>query len=253
MADQWGPPPPPSNQQPPGSEAPPQGGAPQQPGWGPPTQPSTRPPRQPRQFTVTKIAIGVAAGIALFLVGCIVLLAVLLSSSSSGDKKAAAPAATEGPTSPPWDTGTAPTDSSPDVTQPPAAAPSELAIGDTGSFTSDEGDADITITKVQTATRDPAPYGDRPSHGWFVVFHVKAIGTRGSYDVNSFDFYVKSSNGYHTEDPEYLDSWGPSLESGTLHSGEHLSGTIVYDAPTKHGKLVYSPNLDSEPLASWTF
>lgn len=230
-----------------------QGSAPQQPGWGPPTQPPGQLPRQPRQFTITKIAIGVAAGIALFLVGTIVLLAVLLGSGSSSSKHAAAPVATEGPTSPPLDTGAAATDSSPDVTQPPAAAPSELAIGDAGSFTSDAGDADITITKVQMATRDPAPYGERPSHGWFIVFHMKATGSSGSYDVNPFDFYVKSSNGFHTEDAEYLDSWGPSFESGTLHSGEHLSGTIVYDVPTKHGKLVYSPNLDSEPLATWTF
>jgi hypothetical protein len=66
MTDQWGPPPQPSGQQ--------------QPGWGPPPEP--QPPKPKRQFLVTKIAVGVAAGIALFLVGVIVLLGVLLSSGS---------------------------------------------------------------------------------------------------------------------------------------------------------------------------
>jgi hypothetical protein len=76
---------PPGGEPPPGPPQPPESGAPQQPGWRPPTQS----PWQPRQFTVTKIAIGVAAGIALFLVGSGVLLAVLLTSAPATPKQQA--------------------------------------------------------------------------------------------------------------------------------------------------------------------
>jgi hypothetical protein len=193
------------------------------------------------------IAIGIVAAVGFISIG------VALNGNTTPATTKAATQATEGPTSPPWDTGTTPADTTPDVTEPPASAPAALAVGETGSFTSDEGDADITVTKVEAATRDPSPYGDRATHGWFVVVHLKATGNSGSYDVNSFDFYVKSSSGYHTEDPEYLESWGPVFEGGTLHAGEHLSGTIVYDVPTRHGKLVYTPNFDNEPLATWSY
>jgi predicted secreted protein len=222
-----------------------------QPGWEAPTEPSApRPPKPKRQFLVTKIAVGVAAGIALFIVGMIVLVAVLISGSSTGSKQTTVATPTTADFSAPAST---PTDTTPDVTEPPANTPSDLAAGDTGSFTSDAGAGDITVTKIQAATRDPGEFGERAKHGWYVVIHLKATGTSGSYDVNSFDFYAKASNGYHTEDAEYLESWGPALDGGTLHSGEHISGTIVYDMPTKHGKLVYSPNLDGEPLATWSY
>lgn len=83
MSDQqWGPNPP--QQPPPGNAAPP-------PEWPapPPHHNPPKPPRQRRQFLVTKIAIGVAAGIALFVVGVIVLVAVLMAGGSTGDKQAA--------------------------------------------------------------------------------------------------------------------------------------------------------------------
>jgi len=63
--------------------------------WGPnpappPPYPNpAKPPKQKRQFLVTKIAIGVAAGIALFIVSLIVLVAMLMAGGSTGDKQAA--------------------------------------------------------------------------------------------------------------------------------------------------------------------
>lgn len=85
MSDQqWGPNPPPP---------------PQPPSWGQqqpphPDLPQPPAPKQKRQFLVTKIAIGVAAGIALFLIGMIVLVAVLLSSGKTSDKQATGTPAT---------------------------------------------------------------------------------------------------------------------------------------------------------------
>jgi Domain of unknown function (DUF4352) len=218
----------------------------QTPQWGQPPDP--QPPKQKRQFLVTKIAIGVAAGIALFLVGVLVLISIAIGGNSTGGKQA-----TTGFTAP----ASTPTDATPDVTSPPASTPaSEFVAGDTGSFNSgDGGAADITVTKIEIAKTVDIILGDveLPKHGFYVIAHVKVTGTSGSYDINPIDFYIKSSNGYHTENPEYFDKPGPPLDSGTLHEGEHISGTIIYDAPTKHGKLAYSPNYDGEPLATWSY
>jgi hypothetical protein len=91
MSDQqWGSHPP--QQPPPRDTTPP-------PEWPPPPPPHhnpPRPPRQKRQFLVTKIAIGVAAGIVLFIIGVIVLIGVLIDGSTGGKQAATAtPAATE--------------------------------------------------------------------------------------------------------------------------------------------------------------
>ena len=223
--------------------------APTQPtGWGQPAAPSPKPPRHRRIPTLAWIAIAI--------VGAAAFMGIGIAINSSGPPAATknATQATEVPISPPADTGATPPDSTPDVTSPPASAPSELAVGDTGSFTSDGGGAaDITVTKVDAATREPGEFGDTPEHGWFVILHVTETGTGGSYDVNPLDFYAKASNGFHAEDTAIVTHWGPSLDYGTLHDGEHLSGTLVYDVPTRHGKLVYSPNYQGEPLASWSY
>src|SRR6266508_3271178 len=110
-------------------------------GWGQPAAPSPKPPRRRRIPPLAWIAI----------VGAAAFMGIGIAINSSGPPAATknATQATEVPTSPPADTGTTPPDSTPDVTSPPASAPSELAVGDTGSFTSDGGGAaDITVTKV---------------------------------------------------------------------------------------------------------
>src|SRR6266508_2066375 len=196
--------------------------APTQPtGWGQPAAPSPKPPRHRRIPTLAWIAIAI--------VGAAAFMGIGIAINSSGPPAATknATQATEVPTSPP---------------------------ADTGSTTSDGGGAaDITVTKVDAATREPGEFGDTPEHGWFVILHVTETGTGGSYDVNPLDFYAKASNGFHAEDTAIVTHWGPSLDYGTLHDGEHLSGTLVYDVPTRHGKLVYSPNYQGEPLASWSY
>jgi Domain of unknown function (DUF4352) len=223
----------------------------QGPRWGEPgyVNPHIPPrPKTPRSRVLLATVLAVAG---LLAIGTAV---DLLGGGDSGTKTAApAPTVASVPSA------SVPMDTTPDVTEPPVETPLDLAVGDAGSFTSDEGDADNTVTKFEATKAKPEIIdGERfgllvPKHGWNVVVHVKAAGTSGSYDFNSFDFYVKSSNGFHTEDPEYMEDWGPSLDSGTLHAGEHLSGTIVYDVPTRHGKLVYAPNYGGEPLATWSF
>jgi hypothetical protein len=219
-------------------------------GWGTPPPSPPQPPKARRPFLVTKIAVGVAAGIALFLIGGLILLAALVGDNADSGKRAtaAAPATTEA----------APTDETAQEAPTPAV---ELAIGDTASITAEDGDAEIAVTRIQAATAQPGMKvnglqvldPEPAKHGFYVIAHVKVTGTRGSLDINPFDFYVKSAGGFHTEDAEYLDAWGSALDAATLHAGEHVAGTIVYDVPSRHGKLAYAPNYGAGAVATWTF
>ena len=217
----------------------------QSPEWGSP--PAPQPPKQKRQFLVTKIAIGVAAGIALFLIGLVMLVGVLIGGSSTGDKQATAAA--------PITTQFTPPDSTPTDTAPAAQPPEVGKVGDTVTATGDDGAAaDITITKI--ATRYAALDYQTAEHGMFLIVYVKVSGTAQSFDINPLDFYVTGADGSHYEDPTYASTGDtPALDSGTLHAGEHMRGVLVYDVnpKAKHGKFAYSPNLDGEPIATWSY
>jgi hypothetical protein len=194
------------------------------------------------------------------LVGLLVVAAIIAAPSEETPTGAAQATTAPQASTPPVTEAPA---SEPDVTEPPQAGPQILKVGETLSIQQSadtsgfadpaEGSADITVTKVTAATREPVDYGSKPERGWFVIVHVKAVGTGGGLDVNPFDFYVKSPNGFKTEDATYMDYWGPVLESATLNDGEHISGTMVYDVPSRHGQIVYAPNLDGEPIGIWKF
>jgi Domain of unknown function (DUF4352) len=233
-------------QQPPAWQQPPQ--------WGqapPPTPPRKRPAwyARPLFWIVTMIG----------LVGLLVAAFIAVPSEETPTRTAKATTAPQATTPP----ATTPPASDPDVAEPPQAGPQTMSVGETISIQQSadtsgfadpaEGGADITVTKVEAAIREPIDYGSKPERGWFVVVHVKAVGTGGGLDVNPFDFYVKSPNGFKTEDSTFADYWGPVLESATLNDGEHVSGTMVFDVPSRHGQIVYAPNLDGEPVGIWKF
>ena len=39
----------------------------------------------------------------------------------------------------------------------------------------------------------------------------------------------------------------------TLAAGETASGWMALDVPSRHGKIVYSPNADGQPIAEWSY
>ena len=39
----------------------------------------------------------------------------------------------------------------------------------------------------------------------------------------------------------------------TLNKGENVEGSIVFDVPSPHGVLQFSPNYDGAPIGSWKF
>jgi hypothetical protein len=230
MTQTWGPTPPPPNTPPPQ--------------WG---QTPPAPPRKKR--SAWQIILLVIVG--LFVIGGI--SNALTGGDETSTSAATSPVATE---------ATEATEA-PDVTEPATSGPQILKVGETLSVSQSadtsgfadpaEGSADITVTKVGAATREPVDYGSKPERGWFVIVNVKATGTGGGLDVNPFDFYIKSPNGFKTEDSTYSSEWGPTLESATLNKGEHVSGTLVFDVPSRHGQIVYAPNLEGAPIGIWKF
>lgn len=135
----------------------------QTPEWGPP--PTTpQPPKPKRQHLVGKIAIGVAAGIALFIVGSIVLVAVLVSGGSTSDKQTtiATPAATVS-------NSPAPTP----VTAPPAVAPKpsdfELTVKTLSKQCFGEAGCNITF-RIEVGYDGPTL---DPDTTWEVTYEVR--------------------------------------------------------------------------------
>lgn len=225
--------------------------------YGPPPQPPVQPaypppPFPPRPSKARKLLPWIIAAVA------VAVAASVAVGATSGTKKAAANH------SPPPTVSTNPatTDSSVPVTDEttdtPTPTPSSISgkVGET--FTIDQDDtpaAKITVVKVASARVEPGEFGQSPERGLYLVITLKAVGTGASFDVNPFDFYVRGADGGHYEDTTYSDAWGPTFESGTLHNGEHISGTMVYDVSphATHGSLVYAPNFDGEAIASWSY
>jgi hypothetical protein len=226
--------------QPPGS------GLPQQPASAELGQPPPAPKRRSRRTVLVWLAAGAAVLVTLVVIGAL--------ASSSGSKAtvfpaATTPALTEGPTIPSSDTAP------PETSEVPQEEPSVGKVGDTVTVTQEGADAaDITITSISVARVEPGSYGSTPERALFLVLRVSAEGTGSAFDVNPLDFYVAGSDGEHYEDATYSTAWGPSFESGTIHDGEHIKGTLVYDVSPKarHGKIVYAPNLAESPVATWT-
>jgi hypothetical protein len=229
------------------SQTPPQG----QPSWLPPNQP---PPGQPpagkqplwkRPWVIITVVVG---ALIVGLAGCITAVVVIANSSPTETTRAkAAPTTTtiEEPIEEPPES----TIPEPETGKGPVGSTVDIAVDDEPAGT-------ITVSKVQTATREPGEFGSEPEHDRFLIVHVRVEGIGEPFDINPLDFYIRGKDGSHTEDPTYSSAWGASLESGTLHKGEHLAGTLVYDISNaaRHGQVVYSPNTFSggDPVYEWT-
>jgi hypothetical protein len=233
----------------------------QTPEWGtPPTDPQPpQPPKPKRQFLVTKIAAGVAAGIFLFIVGMTALIAIAISGGgSTSDKQAtsAAPATTQfaSPAS-------TPTDQAP-VDETPTTQPAEIGkAGDTFTATANDGSgADFTVTKITTSTVDrgtispnDSSFWDHPTNGLYLIVRLTVKGTSGSFDINPAEFVVIGPDGQTYDDQTYSETWGQSLPSTNVHQGQTRRGVIVFDVRAKHGQVAYTPNFDGDPIAIWSY
>ena len=120
--------------------------------------------------------------------------------------------------------------------------------------------ATLKVTSVRAFTTPADQYGEPPQHGWFVVAHVTAKTDPAFTDgfaINPFDFYAQV-RGQHFDGGDGNSMFALPMSQQmmsvmTLGAGERTSGLIVFDVPAPHGQIMYSPNLDGQPLGSWRF
>lgn len=145
-------------------------------------------------------------------------------------------------------------DPSPEPPAPLENAP--VPIGTVQTFSNDDGaEWTVTTTKVRVLRKGVGEYADKPESGFFVVAEVFYAVTTGSLEINgSLDFHCQSPDGTQHEVGEgnaFSSGIEPTLDSQVIPTGRKLRSNVVFDVPTPHGFIDYSPQ--DEPIASWKF
>lgn len=227
MSDQtphgWGPPPNP----------------PPQPGWGPPQPPG--PKRKRRPGVLGWIGIGLAV---------LVVLGVLGAIAGQNDTNTTTPAA------PATNTAEQPVATQPKSTEAPGTteapkqtAPATAKLGETLQFEDSFGkhSADITVVRKKVSTGDEF---DKPSNGFYVGLFVKVKAFQDGISVPQFYALVGSKH----FDSTLATGFEPDLNVvGNLNKGETSEGWVVFDAPSRNGKLVMQEFLSEKAQATWTY
>ena len=129
----------------------------------------------------------------------------------------------------------------------PQPIPSKIYI------TQDTVDAgSITVSNPRSGTGTLSEYGTPPTKGYYVAFTVRADSLINGLSISSNDFYVVEA-GRHYEGSSAAYELDNYLSSVALNKGENAEGTIVFDVPSTHGVLQYSPNYDAAPIGGWKY
>jgi len=111
--------------------------------------------------------------------------------------------------------------------------------------------ADVAVTHVGVATVEPGPAGARPEQGYFVVVRVRTVATGTSFDLSPYDFVLLERDGSRAPRATSTTAWRPPLAAASLTLAGDASGTIVFDAPSRHGRVAYAPH--GTALVEWRF
>jgi hypothetical protein len=151
----------------------------------------------------------------------------------------------------------------PTETPTPLPSPDKLVMGQAEGLTQDGANAgDIILAGARVTTR-PADleFGSRPAHGYFVIVGVTATALptfTAGFDISTTDFYLLAKYGQHFDEGggnsyDALADSSQELGYTTLAAGETASGKLVFDVPSRHGWIVYAPNIDGQPIAEWKY
>jgi hypothetical protein len=244
------------------------------PEWQPPGSPPPEPPRRPwprRHPWWWMSALSAAAVI--IVIGVVAAIAAPKSSTpiaASNPASSPSPAAAQvtdpnGQTCVSLDSqGYCPGDDPTPTPSPTPSGPAQFAIGQAETL-GDNSNATIgTVTVLSaTVTTQPADpsFGQAPANGYYVVVHLTATADNSytsGFNVNGLDFYAKEAGqhyDYGNGNSFQALSNNQSNQSitATLAAGETVSGWTAFDVPRPHGFIVYSPNLNGQPLAEWAY
>jgi hypothetical protein len=229
--------------------------------WGPDPDPTTQTDQQPpppppkpkrqRQFLISKITVGVTAGITLFIV-CMLVVAAMLISGHSPQVRATSTTAASGFAPP----ASAPSDQSfPDegITQTTKPEVSHKKVGETGTLFDPETGTDLERVSVDRVKFAGGDEFNKPERGLWLGVHVK---TRALADGQSSlwgDIYVVISGHHYDGDGCCPDGFTPALDYVDLNEGETAEGWLVFDVPARHGEVVLKDSMSDVKLGTWTF
>jgi hypothetical protein len=217
--------------------APPPAGPPP-PRWGEPGYtPPAGPPRKPSggriAFAVTIAVVGLIAAVNL---------------ASPDETATTGTQATDATDAPAVADLAEPAETTPEPTKP--AGPATARIGETIAFEDSFGDHAIDVTVARKKVSTGSEF-DRPDHGLYVGFEVRAKAFKNGISIP--DFYVLEG-GRRYEATIAFEGFRPDLRTyGELNKGEGTGGWVVFDVPARTGKLVMKEFLSDEPQAIWTF
>ncbi|HET9896747.1 MAG TPA: hypothetical protein VFQ44_17590 [Streptosporangiaceae bacterium] len=211
-------------------------------------------PQPKKRHRLRNWLIGIGAAIVALsggIVGCAAIVGTALNQAANPNSVPSRNSAQAGTS------GTAP--ASPADTPAPSG-PVVLQLGDSASISQDGTDAaTIVLDKRVIASGPVDQYSDGPQNGYFVAIHITATGVPGltsGFDINPLDFYALSGSTHYDEgDGNAFEGPhnGSELAATTLNAGEIASGWLLFDLPSPHGKIVYAPNFNGQPLAYWKF
>jgi hypothetical protein len=206
------------------------------------------PPKKSHRPRSWLIGIGLAVAVLIGgAVGCAAIVGSTLSTAATPDSVSSHSAAHTGSRSS-LDTSAAP------------SRPAELRLGDSALINQDGTDGATIILTTRSVSSQPADqFPDGPQNGYFVAVRIKVNAVDGltsGFNINPLDFYALSGRAHYDEGNGNAYE-GPhseaELNAATLNAGETATGWLLFDLPSPHDKIVYAPNLDGQPLASWAF
>jgi hypothetical protein len=116
--------------------------------------------------------------------------------------------------------------------------------GDRIEFTTSDGSGQLILLRHSWITGGQVP----PTSGSYLRVEVELTCTSGSVDYDPYNFQVFDQTGRLFESA--IEGAGDSmLESGTLHAGERVRGTIAFDMPRSEATLLMSDDANQTVTA----
>ena len=113
--------------------------------------------------------------------------------------------------------------------------PQVTARGDRIEFTTSDGSGQLILLRHSWLASGQVP----PTSGSYLRVEVELTCTRGVVDYDPYNFQVFDQTGRLFETA--IEGAGDSmLETGTLHPGERVRGTIAFDMPQSEATLLMS-------------
>jgi hypothetical protein len=122
--------------------------------------------------------------------------------------------------------------------------PQTTAQGDRIEFTTSAGSGQLVLLRHSWLSSGQVP----PTSGSYLRVEVELTCTAGSVDYDPYNFQVFDQTGRLFETA--IEGAGDSmLETGTLHAGERVRGTIAFDMPHSEATLLMSDDANQTVTA----